>query len=142
MQIGSDLEQRAQYLSLAFFAQGVIDDLVAIIEGATEPESRTEIQDALRSLRAVDSLRLNEDLPAFGTYEEIRTLYEVANDQERAKIIEDLDTVAQAETDEAVRAKAEELLSFFTHLESQALKNFNQADEQIPSGVRQLCRQT
>lgn len=142
MQIGSDLEQRAQYLSLAFFAQGVIDDLVAIIEGSPELPSRTEIQDALRSLRAVESLPLNEDLPAFGTYEEIRTLYEVADDDKRAKIVRDLDTVARAESHQAVRGEAEALLSFFTQLESQALKNFTQADDQVPSGVRQLCRQT
>jgi hypothetical protein len=140
----SDTEARIRYLIVGFFAQRVLDALVRCAETGDAPEFDTTMKTAIRELQAATGTQPEDrrDIRAFSNYEQIRTLDEVRSQVQVRNMIRVLTGLLErrnAKDPASVQRGLDEAIDFFSQLESQALRNFDQPVESLPSGLRELC---
>jgi len=143
----SGTEARIRYLSVAFFAQGVLDALAKFAQSGSAVGLDATLATAIRELGAATGTQPAErrpgDVRAFRNYEQVRTLDEVSNQAGIQKIIHILEDLLERRNTGHIAEQRRELndaIDFFFHLESHALRNFDQPIESLPSGMRELCK--
>lgn len=138
-----ELQDRAQYLSLALFAQNVISALMEYVDEGKAAKLKPSLRDALQSLEQANgqsSAISHRRVVAFKTYEHLRTLDEVWNPKQRAKAISLTKQILSAPRGPRSKDRAEELISLFSKLQSQALWNFEQPTPVSPTIMQRLCQ--
>jgi hypothetical protein len=142
----SGTEARVRYLTVAVFAQKVLDALVAFAEHGDDAGLKPALELAVQELKTAigggpDNYQQGSPR-AFSNYEQVRTLDEVKNRSEVQEIIQALERLTE-DLDAGVpadRRQLDEAIDFFCHLESRALRNFDRPTEALPRGIRELCR--
>lgn len=139
-----DLQDRAQYLSLALFAQKVVSALTDYVD-ENKNLRLTSLNAALDSLRSIDTKRPSVlqqgKVAAFGSYEHLRTLEEVWNSTDRSQAIKIIRTLLRSPSgDPKTKAMAEKLIDLFSRLQDQALWNFEQPKPVSPRVMQRLCQ--
>ena len=137
-----DLQDRAQYLSLALFSQKVVSALMEYVDEDKTTKLRPSLREALDSLlqtsrSTVPSPRI---VAAFTSYEHLRTLEEVWSAKDRAKAIKMVRTVLTAPKKPNTKNVANKLIDLFSELQNQALWNFEQPKPVSPRVMRRLCQ--
>jgi hypothetical protein len=140
-----DLQDRAQYLSLALFAQKIVSALTEYVDENRSSKLKLSLNGALDSLRSVNSnrpsLRPQGRVAAFTSYEHLRTLEEVWSSQERGDAIKMIRLVLRgAPRDHKIKLIAEKLIDLFSKLQDQALWNFEQPKPVSPKVMQRLCQ--
>src|SRR5690348_16696584 len=123
-----DLQDRAQYLSLALFAQEVVSVLTDYVDENESRRLRTALKDALSSLKAVESTSVSSHrrAAAFTSYEQLRTLEEVWKPEERAEAKRMIQAILREPGNPKTKPAANDLINLFSKLQDQALWNFEQ----------------
>ena len=139
---GSSSDARMKYLSLALFAQKIIDALIEYVdEGSTEkldacaPEAITSLKAVLSSQPTASRTR------AIRYYEQVRTINEIEPDKnEWRHVIQMLERLLEAgRVPRAQKVRnAKEAIRFFHKIENQALLNCNRPDKPLPKGLHSL----
>jgi hypothetical protein len=137
-----DLQDRAQYLSLALFAQKVVSVLMDFVDERKNTHLKISLEEALNSLqRAKDpSASSLKRATAFGSYEQLRTLDEVWSDKDRANAIRMIRTILRAPNSPNSTRVANDLITLFSDLQNQALWNFEQPKPVSPRVMQSLCQ--
>ena len=140
-----DLQDRAQYLSLALFAQKVVVALTDYVDEGSSAKLKPSLSKALESLRRIEAGRLSVvprgKVAAFTSYEHLRTLEEVWSSKERGEAIRMIRIVLRgAPRDPKTRDLAEKLIELFSRLQDQALWNFEQPKPVSPKVMQRLCQ--
>jgi hypothetical protein len=138
-----DLQNRAQYLSLALFSQKVISALMEYVDEDKRARLKPSLKEALVSLQ--HSKRLSSPsqrkVAAFTSYEHLRTLEEVWSSKRRDKAMRMMRVVLQAPKSPKTKTAANELISLFSDLQNQALWNFEQPKPVSRKVMQRLCQQ-
>ena len=138
-----ELQDRAQYLSLALFAQNVISALMAYVDDGKVAKLRPSLSDALASIQQSKSqgpVSSQHRVTALNSYEHLRTLEEVWDHKQRSKAVALMTEVLSAPHAAKAKPRAEELISLFSKLQSQALWNFEQPTPVSPKIMQRLCQ--
>jgi hypothetical protein len=138
------IQNRTQYLVLAEFCQNVISSLIDYINGTNQLQNVT-LENVLRTLKSVeagDPYRFGQrSAVALSSYEEVRTLEEVWTPAQIAEAITlTAELLADGGGDDAKKAKAEELLTLFSKLQTRALWHFEQPRQTSPPDLREICK--
>lgn len=142
----SGTEARVRYLTVAVFSQKVLDALVASADHGNDTPLKAVLEQAVQELKAAignpPADYQEGSARAFSSYEQVRTLDEIGNREQIEDIIRALERL-----DERLKAGArpdreqlEQAIDFFSHLESRALRNFDQPTETMPRGIHELCK--
>jgi len=137
-----DLQDRAQYLSLALFSQKVVSALMEYVDENKSERLKISLSEALDSLLQAKhpSLASQRRVAAFTSYEHLRTLEEVWSAADRAKAIRKMRAVLRAPKNPKTKAIANELIDLFSELQNQALWNFEQPKPVSPRVMQRLCQ--
>jgi len=138
-----DLQDRAQYLSLAMFAQQVISVLMEFSdEGKTARIS--SLEEALSSLRHASnpSASPSRRAAALGSYEQLRTLDEVWSDKDRKRAMQMMRAILRTPKSPTSKQVANALIDLFSDLQNQALWNFEQPKPISQRVMQRLCQLT
>jgi hypothetical protein len=140
-----NLQDRAQYLSLALFAQKVVSALTGYVDENRSAKLKPSLTEAMNSLRHVDAKRPTVlplgRLAAFTSYEHLRTVEEVWSAKERGDAIKMIRILLRsAPRDAEAKATAEKLIDLFSKLQDQALWNFEQPRPVSPKVMQRLCQ--
>jgi hypothetical protein len=137
-----DLQDRAQYLSLALFSQKVVSALMEYVDENNTAKLRPCLDQALDSLLQANrsSIPAQRTVAAFSSYEHIRTIEEVWNAKDRAKAIRMVRAVLTAPRRAKSKEVANQLIELFSELQNQALWNFEQPKPVSPRIMRRLCQ--
>jgi len=136
-----DLQDRAQYLSLALFSQGVVSVLMEYVDDNKTARLRDSLAKALHSLEQTGaSVSSQRRAAAFTSYEHLRTLDEVWSPDERANAVKKIRKVLNAFPDPKTKPIANDLIDLFSKLQVQALWNFEQPRPVSPKVMQRLCR--
>jgi hypothetical protein len=135
-----DLQDRAQYLSLALFAQEVVNVLMEFVDENKRQELKPALDEALNSLEGVASVSSQRRAAAFTSYEQLRTLEEVWKPEQRDRAMEMIQTILRAPEDPKTKAVANNLIVLFSKLQEQALWNFEQPRPVSPGAMQRLCK--
>jgi hypothetical protein len=137
-----DLQDRAQYLSLALFSQKVVSALMEYVDENKSERLKISLSEALDSLLQAKhpSLASQRRVAAFTSYEHLRTLEEVWSAADRAKAIRKMRAVLRAPKNPKTKAIANELIVLFSELQNQALWNFEQPKPVSPRVMQRLCQ--
>jgi hypothetical protein len=121
-------ESRGRYLIFALRIRKLTDALIALVEeGRIAPDLDERLKEVLASLEnagqptSVQSLRQRG---SFGHYENVVTIDEVVKAQDKAALIQKLQTVIRSNTEEDRQNSALEAIGFFDALESRALYHY------------------
>lgn len=139
-----DLQDRAQYLSLALFAQQIVSVLMEFVDEGKSGKLKKTLESALNSLRrAKDPTAFSKSkATAFSSYEQLRTLEEVWSDQDRTRAIRMIYMVLRDQDSPKSKKVANELIALFSGLQNQALWNFEQPKPVSPRVMQRLCQLT
>ena len=137
-----DLQDRAQYLSLALFAQQIVSVLMEFVDEKKSAKLKDALEEALSSLRRAKDPTAAAKATAFGSYEQLRTLEEVWTDQDRARAIRMMRAVLRDPVSPKSKEVANELIALFSDLQNQALWNFEQPKPVSPRVMQRLCQLT
>jgi hypothetical protein len=123
-----DSETRSRYLALALDARKILDSLVRFVElGERTIALDTFVKKAIQSLDSVTqrgiASAVHSDL-AFAQYEQVLTLDEIGNEEERKAVIDDLKRIIESEHSDEQKDAAVRVLEFFFALESRALQYY------------------
>lgn len=136
-------EARAEYLSLALFAQNIVAELAKLDQHHDVAELRKMLDEAKVSLTDIQSGDIKRfgrrDAVAFNSYQQISALNKAWSDSDRdraTKLISDV--LANLHDQKA----ANELADLFTKLQVQALWSFDQPERPPVEGLRKLCQLT
>lgn len=137
-----DLQDRAQYLSLALFAQQVVSVLMEFVDEKKTAHLTDSLEVALNSLQhAKDpSASPSKRAIAFSSYEQIRTLEEVWTEEDRKKAIRMMRTILRAPSSPSSKEVANDLIDLFSSLQNQALWNFEQPKPVSQEVMQSLCQ--
>jgi hypothetical protein len=137
-----NLQDRAEYLSLALFSQGIVSVLIDYVDENKTRRLKELLRDALQSLRQTEGTPLptHQRAVAFTTYEHLRTLEEVWSNDDRANAIKKIRRVLRAPNSPATKPVANELIDLFSKLQVQALWNFEQPRPVAPDVMQRLCK--
>jgi len=136
-----DLQDRAQYLSLALFAQEVVSVLMEYVDENRSEKLKAALQEALNSLEGAESTSLpSRGVAAFATYEQLRTLEEVWKRKERDKAKRMIQTILRDPGNPRTKPAANNLIELFSKLQDQALWNFEQPRPVSPGALQRLCK--
>lgn len=136
-----DLQDRAQYLSLALFSQGIVSVLVDYVDENKIGKLRESLRDALHSLTQKEGAPpTSQRAAAFTSYEHLRTLEEVWSAHDRAEAIKKIRTVLRAPMSPKTKPVANDLIDLFSKLQVQALWNFEQPRPVSPEVMQRLCK--
>lgn len=137
-----DLQDRAQYLSLALFAQEMVSVLMQYVDEDKGEKLKSALEEALTSLEGVEgpSTPSHRRAAAFTTYEQLRTLDEVwkQRDRDRAKRI--IQEILRRPDHPKAKPAANTLIDLFSKLQDQALWNFEQPRPVSPGDMQRLCK--
>jgi hypothetical protein len=134
---------RTRYLSLGLFAQSIVDVLITFVDKGKDENLEPCLKEALASLQAANRPPADRgNVKAFTNFEQVWTLNQIAEPkrQEAIRILEDI--IHQRGSTRKLRRQAETAIEFFYTLEGQALRNFDQPTDPLPSGIRRLCNTT
>ena len=137
-----DLQDRAQYLSLALFAQQMISALMEYADEGKSQRLNTSLRQALNSLLLAKdpSPSASRKVIAFSSYEQIRTLEEVWSNKDRVNAIRMMRAILRAPNSPKSKEVANDLISMFSGLQNQALWNFEQPKPVSPRVMQRLCQ--
>jgi hypothetical protein len=137
-----DLQDRAQYLSLALFAQGVVSALMDYVDEDKSESLVSTLQEALASLKGAEAgtTQLHRRAVAFATYEQLRTLDEVWKPRDRANAKRIIEQIIRDPAGSKAKPAADRLIDLFSRLQDQALWNFEQPRPVSPGDMQRLCR--
>ena len=137
-----DLQDRAQYLSLALFSQKLVSVLMDYVDENKRGQLRPSLNEALESLLQTKrpSLASQRRVAAFNSYEHLRTLDEGWSAKERAEAIRMIRAILRAPKDAKTKRVADKLINLFSKLQNQALWNFEQPKPVSPKVMRRLCQ--
>lgn len=137
-----DLQDRAQYLSLALFAQAIVSVLMEYVDEGKTGKLRATLGEALRSLKQALNPRVHSQTTAtiLTSYEHLRTLEEVWSPEVRADVVKKIEKVLSASGNQKTKTVANELIDLFSKLQVQALWNFEQPRPVSPKAIQRLCR--
>jgi hypothetical protein len=137
-----DLQDRAQYLSLALFAQEVVSVLMQYVDDNKSDNLRAALKGALNSLKGAESASVpaHRRAAAFTSYEQLRTLEEVWKQREREKAKRMIKIILDKPRDPKARPAANDLIELFSKLQDQALWNFEQPRPVSPGDMQRLCK--
>lgn len=137
-----DLQDRAQYLSLALFSQKVVSVLMEYVDENKSSRLKSSLEEALASLRhsKSPSVPVQRKVAAFTNYEHLRTIEEVWSAKGRDKAIRMMQVVLRAPKNPKTKVVANELISLFSNLQNQALWNFEQPKPVSPKVMQRLCQ--
>jgi hypothetical protein len=143
----SGTEARIRYLTVAFFAQRVLDALVASAEHGDDAGLKPALEPAIQELKTAIGSRPDDyqggSPRAFSDYEQVRTLDEVCSGADVREVVRALEGLLErrgAANSPEQRRGLEEAITFFSRLESHALRNFDQPIDSLPTGIRELCK--
>jgi len=135
-----DLQDRAQYLSLALFSQKVVSALMEYVDedktGKLKPSLAEALDALVQARRPVPSRRV----AAFASYEQLRTLDEVWSRRDRANAIRMMRKILSSPENRRTKGIANELIDLFLKLQNQALWNFEQPKPVSPRVMQRLCQ--
>jgi hypothetical protein len=138
-----DLQDRAEYLTLALFAQRIVSVLMAYVDEKKSAKLKGALEGALDSLQRVQHPTLSRSkVAAFGSYEQLRTLDEVWTDQDRTRAVRMIRAILRAPDSPKSSKIADELIRLFSDLQNQALWNFEQPKPVSPRVMQRLCQLT
>jgi hypothetical protein len=137
-----DLQDRAQYLSLALFSKKVVSALMEYVDENKSARLKPSLSEALESLLHAKhpSVSSRQRVAAFNSYEHLRTLEEVWSAKDRGKAIRMIRAVIRAPKSPKTKAVADELIHLFSELQNQALWNFEQPKPVSQRVMQRLCR--
>lgn len=137
-----DLQDRAQYLSLALFSQGVVSVLMEYVDENKTARLKDSLGEALHSLAQTEGVSVpsHRRAAAFTSYEHLRTLEEVWSKKDRTSAIKKIKVVLSAHRNPKSKFVANDLIELFSKLQVQALWNFEQPRPVSPKVMQQLCR--
>lgn len=137
-----DLQDRAQYLSLALFSQKVVSALMEYADENKTGNLKQCLDQALDSLlqARASSVPSHRTVAAFNSYEHIRTIEEVWSAKDRARAIRMVRAVLTAPRKPKSKEIANQLIDLFSELQNQALWNFEQPKPVSPKIMRRLCQ--
>jgi hypothetical protein len=140
----TDLQNRAQYLSLALFSQKVLAVLMAYVDENKSARLKPSLKEALNALKHAKnpSAFSGRGAIAFTSYEHLRTLEEVWGPKERSKAIRMIGTVLNAPKKPKTKDAANKLIQLFSQLQNQALWNFEQPKPVSQRVMTRLCQLT
>jgi hypothetical protein len=136
-------EGRAEYLSLALFAQNLVSELADFSKHGDATRLVPSLEEALKSLEDVRSDDVKkfgrQDAVAFNSYQQLSAL-------RKAWSADDLDHAIRLTRELLVNpneltAKTQ-LIDLFERLQVQALWSFELPETPPTEGLRQLCRMT
>jgi hypothetical protein len=138
----TDLQNRAQYLSLALFSQKILTVLMQYVDENKVTKLKPSLQDALKSLEQAKrpSFPSRSKLAVFTTYEHLRTLDEVWSNHDRANAERMIRAVIHSPKNPKTKAVANELIRLFSELQNQALWNFEQPQPVPQRIIQRLCQ--
>jgi hypothetical protein len=137
-----DLQDRAQYLSLALFSQQVVSALMEYADRNNSAKLKPSLQEALDSLLQSKrpSASSRPKVPAFTSYEHLRTLQEVWTPTDRGNAIRMIRVVLRSPKDPKTKDAANKLIRLFSNLQNQALWNFEQPKPVSQRVMQRLCQ--
>lgn len=136
-----DLQDRAQYLSLALFAQEMVSVLMQYVDENESPTLKTALEDALTSLEGAERASVPfQRRAAFTSYEQLRTLEEVWKQGERDRAKRMIQTILREPENPKAKSAANGLIDLFSKLQDQALWNFEQPRPVSPRAMQRLCK--
>jgi hypothetical protein len=137
-----DLQDRAQYLSLALFSQKVVSVLMEYVDEDKSARLKTSLEEAVASLKhsKYPSVAAQRKIAAFNSYEHLRTIEEVWSARGRDKAIRMMKIVLRAPKNPKTKVVANELIDLFSGLQNQALWNFEQPKPVSPKVMQRLCQ--
>jgi hypothetical protein len=137
-----DLQDRAQYLSLALFSQMVVSALVEYVDEDKRKKLKPSLEEALNSLEQAKhpSNPNPRRVAAFNSYEHLRTLEEVWSLKDQTKAIQMIRAILRAPKNPKTKAVANKLIPLFAELQNQALWNFEQPKPVSPRVMQRLCQ--
>jgi hypothetical protein len=137
-----DLQDRAQYLSLALFAQEVVSALLQYVDEDKNDNLNTALEGALGSLEVAESVTVasHRRAAAFTSYEQLRTLDEVWKPSERDKAKRMIQVILRQPRSSRAKPAANSLIELFSKLQDQALWNFEQPRPVSPGAMQSLCK--
>src|ERR1039457_3368448 len=98
----ADSDIRSRYLALALDARRIMDALLPFVESAKRDErldtSVKEAIDALNSVSEGSGVNTVHSSLAFDEYEQVLTLDEIKNQEDRKTVIRDLEQIAAVQT--------------------------------------------
>ncbi len=139
----SSPEARMKYLSLALFAQRLIDALIDFVEAGESHTLDGYIREAIASLERLSSKeKTPEDTNrAFRYFEQYQTVNEITTPEEVQSILSVLKALQTRKgSGKQIRGNAKKAIDFFYRLEKQALLNCNLPSKPLPDGIRELCK--
>jgi hypothetical protein len=140
MDVPSDPELEARYLSLSLFAQNISDALIDFLSRGNSPQLNARLQEATDWLKQ-KSLGI-QPLSAFSHYEQVKTLDEICTSESCSQMIETLEKLRTgAGSIQEQQRRADTAIRFFYDLANQALRNFDRPTEFQPLGIQELCNQ-
>jgi hypothetical protein len=137
-----ELQDRAQYLSLALFAQKVISALIEYVDEGKSQRLKAPLDEALSSLIQMkrSPIAAHSRAAAFSSYEHIRTLEEVWTAKEREDAVKIIKAVLRSPSDLKTKRDADKLIKLFSKLQNQALWNFEQPKPVSQKVMQRLCQ--
>jgi len=137
-----DLQDRAQYLSLALFAQEMVSVLMEYVDENNEKRLKPALNEALDSLQVAEggSVSSRPRAAAFTSYEQLRTLEEVWKPVERDKAKQLILVILNDPEKPKAKPAANRLIDLFSKLQDQALWNFEQPRPVSPNAMQRLCK--
>jgi len=136
-----DLQDRAQYLSLALFAQEMVSVLMEYVDENKSENLKSALEDALNSLELGGRVTVSAQRKvAFTSYEQLRTLQEVWSKEERARATQMIQTILRGPQNPVAKPAANNLIDLFSKLQDQALWNFEQPRPVSPGTMQRLCK--
>jgi len=137
-----DLQDRAQYLSLALFAQEVVSVLIEYVDEEKSDNLDAALNKALSSLKGAESSSVSSPprAAAFTSYEQLRTLEEVWKRRDRDKAKRMILEVLRQPRSSKAKPAANSLIDLFSKLQDQALWNFEQPRPVSPGVMQRLCK--
>jgi hypothetical protein len=139
-----DLQDRAQYLSLALFSQKIVSALMEYVDENKREKLKPSLDEALVSLRSIQKKRPSpaseRRVAAFTSYEHLRTLEEVWSAKDRTDAIRMMQAVLRAPRNPKTKPVANNLIELFSKLQDQALWNFEQPKPVSQKVMQRLCQ--
>lgn len=136
-----DLQDRAQYLALALFAQEVVSVLLQYVDENRRESLKPTLKEALVSLKQAERPSLpSRKVAAFGTYEQLRTLDDVWKQPDRESAKQMIQAVLREPNNPRTKPIANDLIKLFSELQEQALWNFEQPRPVSPDALQRLCK--
>lgn len=138
----TDLQNRAQYLSLALFSQKILSALMQYVDENKSTKLKPSLHDALKSLEQAKSPSFpsRSKLAVFTTYEHLRTLDEVWTAHDRVNAERMIRTIMHSPKNPKAKVVANDLIRLFSKLQNQALWNFEQPQPVPQRIIQRLCQ--